>query len=169
MTMFMSKNKRYSLVIDGGSTKPVPDGHGGFNLHTFQDIVARFSNHKLDTEMFFGTHEKQLLDRDWTLEKIDEKIRKSPNFKRNYWEIKPVTKEDKIKAAMALKARAEEMLKAVDEVEAEEGTPEIMEVKKEEKVYTEECSDCDWVAKSSVSQSQAKNKLRGHRAAKHKK
>jgi len=169
MTMFMSKNKRYSLVIDGGSTKPVPDGHGGFSLHTFQDIVARFSNHKLDTEMFFNTHEKELSDRGWTLEKIDEKIHKSPNFKLKYWEIKPPTREDKIKAAMALKARAAEMLKAVDGLEAEEGTPEAVEVEKEEKVYIEKCADCDWVAKSSVSQSQAKNKLRGHRAGKHKK
>ena len=167
MTMFMSKNKRYSLVIDGGSTKPVPDGHGGFNLHTFQDIVARFSNHELNTEAFFNTHEKELLDRGWTLERIDEKIRKSPNFKRNYWEIKPVTREDKIKAAMAFKARAEEMLKAVDGLSEE--TPEVVEVEKKEKVYVEKCPDCDWVAKSSVSQSQAKNKLRGHRAGKHKK
>lgn len=37
------------------------------------------------------------------------------------------------------------------------------------KMYTAPCADCDWVASSSVSQAHANNKLRGHRAAKHKK
>jgi len=73
-------------------------------------------------------------------------------------------------------AKALEATRELEEARKVVGEPELriseatLEPQVEKMVYIEKCPepDCDWIAESSTSQAQAKSKLRGHRATKHK-
>lgn len=163
MAVFVSKQRNPAIVIDGGGEKPVKNSRGEWEMRRFEELKIKFSDHKFDSSVFAKTHSDELERMQLTEEKLCEKIRGNPRFGGLYHEIKPPTKEEKQKVIAALKAQINEL---EGEARAVEETPEAQE---EKKVYIEKCADCDWVAESSVSQSQAKSKLRGHRAAKHKK
>lgn len=83
-------------------------------------------------------------------------------------ELVPKTPEDVLKEK---EVKALEAMKELEEARELAGkvVEETPEPEEEKKVYSEKCPDCDWVAESFVSEAQMKNKLRGHRAGKHKK
>jgi len=168
MAVFTSRNKNPSVVLDPGGKKPVDVGDGKYEYKTFEEIKIKFDNHLFDSNVYFNRDEITLLARGWTEEKICEQIRKNPRFGGEYFEVKPPTKEDKLKAAQILKAQAEELVKEAEKLGGED-VEVVVEPPKEAVTYTEKCPDCDWVAESSVSEAQMHSKLRGHRAVKHKK
>lgn len=96
--------------------------------------------------------------RDYPIDRITEFVPQTPQDILKEKEIKAVEAARELEEARRLAGKVDTPEKVVEE------TPNPQE---EQRVYTETCSDCDWVAKSSTSEAQAKSKLRGHRAAKH--
>lgn len=103
------------------------------------------------------------------IEIIRQNIKNRP--RNRIKEIVPKTPQDILreKETKALEA-TRELEEARNLVREPDPTDRVgSEPQEEKKVYTEKCPDCDWVAESSTSEAQMKNKLRGHRIAKHRK
>jgi len=129
MAVFTSVLRGPALVIDPGGKKPVKVGEGEYEYKMFTEIKVKFDDHSFDSSKYFNTHENDLVIRGWTEEKICDKIRANPRFGLEYFEVKPPSREEKIKAAKALKQQAEALLKEVDKLNpAEEGIPDIEKV-----------------------------------------
>lgn len=170
MAVFTSTKRGPALVIDPGGKKPVKVSDGEYEFKMFTEIKIKFDDHFFDSSKYFKTHENDLLVRNWTEEKICDRIRANPRFGMEYFEVKPPTIEEKRKAAEALKAEAEKLLKEVDKItpkEAEkeipdidkvlEGTPEgekvAVEAPKKEYVQAKreanfKCRECGFVARN---------------------
>lgn len=157
MAVFTSTLRKPAVVIDPGGKKPVKVGDGEYEYKMFTEIKIRFDDHLFDSSKYFNTHEKDLVDRGWTEEKICQKIRANPKFGMDYLEVKPPTAEEKREAALALKAEAEKLLKEVDKLTPGEAKDEkvAVEAPKEDKGFVQatreanfKCSKCGFVARN---------------------
>jgi len=154
--VFMSKFKNLNIFLDKGGlvVTPVPGGS-----------VSRMQAARMIKFRNFGYGSANAKE----IEEIRQYLLEHPED--GIHEVVPVTaeeilvkKEAKLAAMVAEVAKAREVVGAVPKE-----TPEPVELPEEKKVYAEKCPDCDWVAESFVSEAQMKNKLRGHRAGKHRK
>ena len=147
--IFVSKMANQNIIKHKGATV-VTATPGGTKSEITPTSWIKFRNYKYVT----GDPEE--------IEIIRQHIKEYPQDRLR--ELVPQTPEDILKEKEAGVAEA---MKQLEEARKLAGKVEVEE--KKAKVYREKCTDCDYVAESSVSEAQAKNKLRGHRAAKHKK
>ena len=163
--VFTSRTKNQNIIKHKGATivTAVP---GGTKSEVTPTSWIKFRDHKKITS-----------DPD-EIEVIRQHIKNCPSD--GIIEVVPKTAQDVLREK---EAKALEAMRELEEAKKLAGKPDLMDKvvegtpekeedqfhQNEHPVYEEECSDCDYVAKSSVSQSQARNKLRGHRAGKHKK
>ncbi|TET13401.1 hypothetical protein E3J84_00085 [Candidatus Aerophobetes bacterium] len=164
--VFMSKLKNLNIFLAKGGTITIPVP-GGVKSRVEAAKMAKFRNFGYVTS---NPEELKLLYK-YIEEHPEDDIHEV---------IPPTPGEILAKKEAKLAEMMEEVAKAREEAgEASlaDKVPEDMDRVSEEtperekpvKVYTEKCPDCDWVAESFVSEAQMKNKLRGHRAGKHKK
>lgn len=157
MAVFASTKRTLGLVIDPGGRVLSKISETESQWVTITDIQIQFDNHIFDSELYFKNHEQQLLKRGWTEEKLCERIRNANGFKRDFWEMKPPTMEERKKTADALRQRADDIMKEADRVAPpeEKTEPVIKPLKKEFP-----CNECDQVFPTWP-------KLRGHKLGKH--
>lgn len=154
--VFVSKTVNLNIIKKKGATivTAVP---GGTRSEVTPTSWIKFREHRYMTR---DPEEVEIIRqhiKDYPNDGIMEFVPKTPQ---------DVLREKEAKAAQAIKELEEAQRAAVKPELVDDVTEETPEP--EQKIYTEKCPDCLWLAESSVSQAQAKSKLRGHRAAKHK-
>ena len=154
--VFVTKTVNLNIVKKKGATivTAVP---GGTRSEVTPTSWIRFRDHKCVTDDLEEIEIIRQHIKDYPRDEIMELIPKTPQ---------DMLEEKATKAALALREyeKAKEDMKAIKESPVAE---EVVKVSPEVTLYEEKCSDCDWVASSSVSQKQAQAKLRGHRMKKH--
>jgi len=158
MAVFASTKRTLGFVIDPGGRVLTKVSETESIWVTISDITIRFDNHTFNSEIYFKNHEQQLLNRGWTEEKICERLRKADGFKRDFWEMKPPTMEERKKTADALRQRAEDIMKEVDKIAPPELKTEPVVKTPLKKEFP--CDECDKVFDTWP-------KLRGHKLGKH--
>lgn len=158
MAVFASTKRTYALVIDPGGRILTKVSDTESQWQTIDDIIIRFDNHTFDSNMFFKNHERQLLDRDWTHDKLCERIRTANGFKRDFWEMKSPSIEERKKTAEALRNRADEIMKEAKKISPTSETEPVVKTLKKEFPCDEE--GCNKVFDTWP-------KLRGHKLGAH--
>jgi len=145
------------LVIDPGGRVLTKVSETESQWTTLNDIIIRFDNHTFDSEAYFKNHKTECLARGWTQEKLCDRIREASGFKRDFWEMKSPTLEERRKTAEALRFRADEIMKEADKISPKELESEpVIRVQKKEFP----CDKCPKVFDSWP-------KLRGHKLGAH--
>ena len=155
--VFMSKTVNLNIIKKKGATivTAVP---GGTRSEVTPTSWIKFREHK-----YITTDPEEI-------EIIKQHIKEYP--RDGIMELIPKTPQDVVREKEIQFAQLEKELTEAREVA---GIPDSVDKVAEEtpepkqNLYTQKCPDCDWVAKSSTSEAQMKNKLRGHRIGQHKK
>jgi len=155
--LFVSGSSNLNIVKKKGATvqRAVP---GGSVSEVLPTSWIKFRKHKYTTK---DPEEIEIIRqhiKEYPIDRITEFVPQTPQ---------DILKEKEIKMAEAAR-ELEEARRVAGEVEPERIVEETPNPQEEKRVYIEKCPDCDWVAKSFTSEAQAKSKLRGHRAVKHK-
>lgn len=158
MAVFASTKRTLGFVLDPGGRVLTKISETESQMVTISDITIRFDNHTFNSSVFFKNHEQECLNRGWTEDKICERLRNASGFKRDFWEMKPPTVEEREKTAEALRQRADDIMKEADRVAPLEVKTEPVVEAPQKKEFP--CDECDKVFETWP-------QLRGHKLRKH--